>query len=258
MRTILIAGYGKMGSWLWELLKGTYQCAVYETNPEVKLQNPSVVFIESPFSISELKPDIFINCVSLKNTIQLFRELLPYLPAECILSDIASVKNNLRSYYPVCNRRFASVHPMFGPTFTDMSNPAGRKAYIISESDNNAKKFFEEIFKGLGISIIECNFEEHDRQMAKYLSEPILMAMLFARTGATMTVGGTTHERFHELSRQVLSEDSGLLNSILSNPYTCEVISSMTGYLIKLNDSVKSGNTVNTEDLLANLIAEKR
>ncbi len=253
MRKILIAGYGKMGSWLWELLNRDYQCAVYETCTEVKKRNPLVFYIESTDSLSEFNPDILINCVSLNNTITVFEELSPYLSEGCILSDIASVKKNLKSYYSGSGRRFASVHPMFGPTFTDMANPAGRKAYIISESDVAAKKFFSEIFTGKGIIINECNFEEHDKHMAKYLSIPVLMAMLFAGTAAPGNVEGTTYARYHELSRQVLNEDSGLLNSILANPYTCGVISSLIDYLVKANDSILSGIPISTEELLSNL-----
>jgi len=257
MRRIRIAGYGKMGSWLWRLLEKDYKCAVYETNTEVKRQNPSINYLESAGAISKFNPDLLINCVSLKNTIPLFLELSPCLPEECILSDIASVKNNLKSYYSSTNRRFASVHPMFGPTFTDMSNPSGRKAYIISESDKSAIDFFNEVFSGQGIITIECNFEEHDRQMADYLSAPVLMAMLFAGTGATMTIEGTTHERYHELSRQVLNEDSGLLNSMLLNPYTGDIISSMIGYLEKANDSIMSGIPIDFGELLSHLNVKK-
>ena len=167
MKKILIAGYGKMGSWLCSLLGRDHKCAVYEIDSHIRIQHPHVHFFNSAHQISEFEPDILINCVDLKSTIQVFRELSQYLPEKCVLSDITSVKTGLQSYYSGCNHRFVSIHPMFGPTFTDMSNPVDRTAYIISESDNQAKNFFDEIFTAEGIKTVECTFDEHDRLMAK-------------------------------------------------------------------------------------------
>ena len=249
MNRILIAGYGKMGSWLCTLLGKRYKCAVYEIDNDVRNQNPNVIFIDSANQISDFKPEILINCVNLKNTITVFRELSQYLPEECILSDITSVKNDLQEYYKKSNHRFVSVHPMFGPTFTDMSRPVGRTAYIISESDNLAKNFFNQIFIGEGIKTVECTFDEHDMLMSKLLSLPVLQAILFAGTGAIEPDRGTTYEKYHDLTRMVLGENQGLLNSILANPYTVNVISEMIETLSNAKDSILSGKTIQTKQL---------
>ena len=46
-----------------------------------------------------------------------FEEVLPYLPKDCILSDIASVKTGLKEWYEQTGMAYVSTHPMFGPTF---------------------------------------------------------------------------------------------------------------------------------------------
>ena len=257
MNRILIAGYGKMGSWLCTLLGKKYKCAVYEIDNDVRNQNPNVFFIDSASQISDFEPEIFINCVNLSNTITVFRDLSQYLTAGCILSDITSVKNDLQSYYSNCGHRFVSIHPMFGPTFTDMSRPVGRTAYLIGESDSLAKKFFNQIFIDEGIKTVECTFNEHDRLMSKLLSLPVLQAILFAGTGAIEPVKGTTYEKYHDLTRMVLGENQGLLNSILANPYTVSVISEMIETLSNAKDSILSGKPIKTEQLF-NQVESKR
>jgi prephenate dehydrogenase len=71
--------------------------------------------------IKEFQPELVINAVSLHKTIEVFEEVLPYLPESCILSDITSVKTPLREFYLNSGRRFVSTHPMFGPTFAKAS-----------------------------------------------------------------------------------------------------------------------------------------
>ena len=46
--------------------------------------------------------------------------MLPLLPQDCILSDIASVKTGLKDFYEASGRRYVSTHPMFGPTFANL------------------------------------------------------------------------------------------------------------------------------------------
>jgi len=250
MNRILIAGYGKMGSWLWSLFAKDYDCAVYETKSGLKEIYSSVNFLGSPEEIISFKPDLFINCVNLNKTIDVFRELLPHLPKNCVIADIASVKKELPDFYAKAGHRFASVHPMFGPTFTDMNNPAGRSAYVISESDAETKKIFIRQFEKVGILTHECSFTVHEMHMAQHLSVPILLSIIFAGTTETVPHTGTTFEKYFRLTEMVLGEDPGLQNDILSNPYTREVISKMIETLTSTDYSILNGNAIPTGQLL--------
>jgi prephenate dehydrogenase len=69
------------------------------------------------------------------------------LPASCIISDIASVKNGLKDFYAGCGYRFVSTHPMFGPTFASLNNLSSENAIIISESDHLGKTFFRDLYR---------------------------------------------------------------------------------------------------------------
>jgi prephenate dehydrogenase len=244
---VVIAGYGKMGSWLWNLLHDKFKVAVYETDKRIIDSTSGVDFIDPVSRISEFNPDIFINCVTPYNTIAAFQTVLPYLSADCILSDIASVKEGLVPFYDKCRHRFVSVHPMFGPTFSDMARPGGLTAYIISESDEKSKGFFRDIFSGAAINQIDIGFEEHDRLMATTLSVPVLSALLLHSAGTVDRVAGTTYEKYYELASRVFSEDDDLLNYILSNYNTQNVISKMSETLKQISEALAEGRAITRE-----------
>ena len=83
-----------------------------------------------------------INAVSLKHTLDAFRRVLPLLPQDCILSDIASVKTGLKDFYEASGRRYVSTHPMFGPTFANLGALHDENAVIITEGDYMGRIFF--------------------------------------------------------------------------------------------------------------------
>ena len=103
---IAIIGAGNMGSWLVESLCLDYEVGVFDTD-----RNKMKYFFNSRKflyyeEIMDFKPDILINAVSLDRTIAVFDELVPYMPDECIIADITSVKSGLTEYYKNLGRRF--------------------------------------------------------------------------------------------------------------------------------------------------------
>ena len=115
---ILILGAGKMGTFFCDVLSFKHDVAVFDKD----IQRLRFTFNAQRFTtydeIKEFKPELLINAVTVKYTISAFNEVLPFLPENCILSDIASVKTGLPEFYEKCNHQFVSTHPMFGPTFT--------------------------------------------------------------------------------------------------------------------------------------------
>ncbi len=217
---ILIAGAGKMGSWLAETLCLDYEVGVYDTNPDsLKYLFNTYRFME-PGEISDFKPQIVINAVGLKQTEQAFDTLLPFLPEDCILSDITSVKNGLEEYYIKSGRRFVSTHPMFGPTFGNIRNLSDQNAIIIKESDPAGKKFFMDFYGLLKLKIFEYSFVEHDQIIAYSLSVPFSSTIVFSACMKKLEVPGTTFKAHLDIARGLLSEDDDLLSGILLNKYS--------------------------------------
>ena len=130
--------------------------------------------------IRAFKPELVINAVTLKYTIPVFEQVLPFLPQDCIVSDIASVKTDLKEYYEKTDRRYVSTHPMFGPTFANLQQLSEENAIIISEGDYMGRIFFKDLYQKLGLNIYEYTFEEHDKTVAYSLSIPFVSTFVFA------------------------------------------------------------------------------
>ena len=217
---ILILGAGKMGSFFCDMLSFEHEVAVYDTDP----QRLRFTFNCQRFSdleeIRDFEPQLVINAVTVKYTIDAFRQVMPLLPPACILSDIASVKNGLPEFYAGCNHPFVSTHPMFGPTFASLSNLSSENAIIISESDHLGKVFFKDLYSTLHLNIFEYTFAEHDETIAFSLSIPFASTLVFASVMKHQDAPGTTFKRHMAIARGLMSEDDYLLQEILFNPRT--------------------------------------
>jgi prephenate dehydrogenase len=239
---IAIAGAGNMGSWLVESLCLDYEVGIYDSDrSKLKYFFNSRKFIYME-EIHDFMPDMIINAVSLKKTIPVFRELLPYISSECILADITSVKKGLAAFYKDAGHRFVSSHPMFGPTFGDVRNLRNENAIIIKESDPEGKAFFRSLYESLNINIYDYSFEEHDRTIAYSLSLPFSSSLVFASCMKRQDAPGTTFRKHNEIARGLLSEDNYLLSEILMSPYSLEQVENVRDKLNQLIELIKLGD----------------
>lgn len=217
---ILIAGAGKMGSFFCDLLSFKHDVAVYDPDPQRLRFTFNTMRFASLDEVDAFAPDMVINAATVKYTIEAFRMLLPHLPGNCILSDIASVKTGLPEFYADAGHPFVSTHPMFGPTFASLSNLSNENAIIIKESDHLGKVFFKDLYNELQLHIEEYTFEEHDETIAYSLSIPFASTLVFAGIMKHQSAPGTTFKRHMAIARGLMSEDDYLLSEILFNPNT--------------------------------------
>lgn len=235
IKKILIAGAGKMGSWLAETLCLDYEVAVYDIDPEKLKYLFNTYRFRSYEELADFNPDLFINAVGLKQTEPLFKEIIPYLPENIILADITSVKNGLDEFYKGCERRFVSTHPMFGPTFGSIRDMSGQNAIIISESDEVGKEFFREFYGSLNLKLYDYSFVEHDQIIAYSLSVPFTSSIVFSACMKKLEVPGTTFKHHLDIAQGLLSEDDDLLSGILLNRYS---IGKLTEIMKRLEDLI--------------------
>ena len=231
---ILVLGAGKMGSFFIDLLSFDHEVAVFEKDPKRMRFTYNCQRFTQLDDIRDFRPELVINAVTLKYTIPVFKEVIPYLPEECIISDIASVKTDLLEFYQGCGRRYVSTHPMFGPTFANLHQLSEENAIIISEGDYMGRIFFRDLYSRLGLNIYEYTFEEHDRTVAYSLSIPFVNTFVFSAVMKHQDAPGTTFKRHMKIARGVLSEDDYLLQEILFNPYTHEQVSQIRTELKEL------------------------
>lgn len=235
---ILILGAGKMGSFFIDLLSFDHEVAVYEKDAKRMRFTYNCQRFSQLDEIDAFCPEMVINCVTLKYTIQAFEEVIPHLPKDCILSDISSVKTELKDYYDQCGHRYVSTHPMFGPTFANLNQLSEENAIIISEGDYMGRCFFKDVYSRLGLNIYEYTFDEHDRTVAYSLSIPFVSTFTFAAVMQPQDAPGTTFKRHMNIARGVMSEDDYLLQEILFNPYTHGQVTQIRTELKELLDII--------------------
>ena len=217
---ILILGAGKMGSFFADVLSFDHETAVYETDPKRMRFLYNTLRFTTMEEIRDFRPDLVINCVTLKYTIDVFRQVIPNLGQDCIISDIASVKTGLKDFYEETGMHYVSTHPMFGPTFANLGALSSENAIVISEGDYLGRVFFLDLYRRLGLNVHEYTFEEHDEAMAYSLSVPFVSTFVFSAVMKHQDAPGTTFKRHLKIAKGVLSEDDTLLREILFNPRT--------------------------------------
>lgn len=235
---ILVLGAGKMGAFFLDLLSFDHETAVYEKDPKRMRFTYNCQRLTTLEEIREFRPELVINAVTVKYTIHAFEEVMPYLPKECIISDISSVKTGLKDFYTTCGHPYVSTHPMFGPTFANLSNLREENAIIISEGDYMGRIFFKDLYSRLGLNIYEYTFEEHDKTVAYSLSIPFVSTFVFAAVMKHQDAPGTTFKRHMRIAKGVLSEDDYLLQEILFNPYTHDQVAQIREELKDLLDII--------------------
>lgn len=235
---ILVLGAGKMGTFLTDVLCLQHEVALFDTDPKRLRFVFNTLRMTTYQEVQAFEPELVINCVTLKFTIDAFKAVIPHLPKNCILSDIASVKTGIESYYQSTGMRYVSTHPMFGPTFATLDNLSTQSAIIISESDHMGKAFFKDLYGSLKLNIFEYSFDEHDQTIAYSLSIPFASTLVFASVMVPQEAPGTTFKRHMDIAKGLLSEDDYLLTEILFNPYTHNQVAKIRAELKTLLDII--------------------
>jgi prephenate dehydrogenase len=214
--------------------------AVYDVDEMKAGHGSGVTRLRSLHEVREVEPGLLINAVTLQHTVAAFEDVAPFLPHECILCDMASIKGKIADYYEKAHFRFVSVHPMFGPTFADMDALRGENAVIIAESCKEGQDLLRGFFTRRHVRVFEYTFEEHDRMMAYSLTTPFVASLVFAACVDAKAVPGTTFTRHLAIARSLLAEDDHLLAEILFNPHSLAELAKITSRLELLKHIIKA------------------
>lgn len=247
---ILIIGAGKMGSFFGDLLSFDHEVAMIDRDPQKLRFTYNVERFTRPEQIEAFAPELVINAATVKYTIPAFEEVMPYLPAGCIISDIASVKTGLPEFYAGCGHPFVSTHPMFGPTFASLSNLTDENAIVIREGDHLGRIFFLDLYRRLHLHIEEYTFAEHDETIAYSLSIPFASTLAFGAVMKHQDAPGTTFKRHLAIARGLMSEDDFLLQEILFNPLTPEKLDMIIENLSRLRRIVAARDAASMKEFI--------
>jgi prephenate dehydrogenase len=252
---LAILGFGRMGSWLAEALGADNQVAVYDIDRRKTHNAANVTALKEIAELKDFKPQMIINAVNLQNIISAFESVAEYLPDDCIISDVASIKGELPRFYQRSGKRFVSIHPMFGPTFAKMSLLQGENAIIISESDKAAAGFFRAFFTKCGLNVSDCTFDEHDELMAYSLTLPFASSIVFAAClpGRSEVVPGTTFARHRAIAHGLLGEDDFLLAEVLFNQHSLAQLEKINSRLEFLKHIIRAKDYEEAQKFFAKL-----
>jgi len=250
---ILVMGAGKMGSFFIDLLSFDHEVAVFEKDPLRMRFTYNCQRMTSYDEVKAFAPELVINAVTVKYTIPAFKEIIPYLPKDCIITDISSVKTGLKEFYESTGMHYASSHPMFGPTFANLNQLHEENAIIINEGDFIGRLFFKDVYQKLGLNIYEYSFEEHDKTVAYSLSIPFVSTFVFAAVMKHQDAPGTTFKRHMRIAKGVLNEDDYLLQEILFNPYTHDQVSQIRTELKELLEIIDNKDAAGMKHYLSKI-----
>lgn len=250
---ILVIGAGNMGAWMVESLCLQHDVAVFDKNKSKLRYFFNTHRFVSLEQIEGFRPELVINAVSLQNTVKAFNDILPYLPENCIISDITSVKTGLPEFYHQSGRRFVSSHPMFGPTFGNLKELSSQSAILIKEGDEEGKAFFRAFYESLNLNLYEYTFEAHDQTTAYSLSIPFVSTLVFGACMKHQEAPGTTFKKHMAIAHGLMTEDPYLLSEILFSPNTLPQIERIREELEVLLNLVKSRDTAALHQFIAKI-----
>jgi prephenate dehydrogenase len=225
---IAVLGTGHMGGWFSHEFSKNHEVAVYDINRQKTEQLNGARLLTDLSDLRDFRPELLLNAVTLKYTTAVFVEAVPYLPGDCLIADIASIKGDIPDFYGRHPFPFVSLHPMFGPHFADLNQLQDKNAIIITESDPGGKDFFRQFFKFYNLHIFEHTFAEHDEIMAESLGLPFATSIVFAAAASGYTVPGTTFSRQKDIAGKLLREENSLLCEVLFNPATLQVLENVS------------------------------
>jgi len=247
---ICILGAGKMGTWLTDALCLDHEVAIFDRDMSKLRYIFNTQRLTQFEEITEFAPEILINAVSLKYTLPAFKEVLPYVPKNCILSDISSVKTGLQEFYETSGYRYVSTHPMFGPTFANLNDLSMHHAIIITQGDHLGKAFFKDFFSSLKLNIHEYSFDGHDETIAYSLSIPFASSLVFGACMKHQKAPGTTFSKHMNIAKGLMSEEDYLLTEILFNPYTYQQVENIRFQLKHLLSLIEKKDTEGLQEFL--------
>ena len=96
---ILILGAGKMGSFFTDILSFQHETAVFDVNPHQLRFVYNTYRFTTLEEIKDFEPELVINVETVRYTLDAVRKVLPVLPKDCNLSDLASVQTGLKTFF---------------------------------------------------------------------------------------------------------------------------------------------------------------
>ncbi len=214
-----IVGMGRMGSWMARRLspfvdvlcndirriKGYRSVSLHEIARRCDL-----IMVSTP---SDVAPRI------VKRVGRLMRE-------DSLIFDIATVKGDLKRELLSVRGRACSLHPMFGP----MARQDREQRVVLMEVKGECEDLVS-LLERAGLVVERGSMDEHDRVVARTIGLPYLIALslLKIRRDEMRIYEGTSFSYLMNLSSALVSDDVGLVSTILGMKEMPEAVKEFVG-----------------------------
>lgn len=212
----VVVGIGSIGRWVAESLAEHHSVFAYDVDQSQYELLQRVRPVLSLSDIADLSPDCVLCATPLQTTDQVLLQLNSLLPTNVALGDVASIKWRPQSAYRQMSRKFVSIHPMFGPTFTNMTDLVNHELIMIEESNSELLEVFADICARHQIITRSLSFAEHDELMLSSLLTPYLCSLLFLKLPKDPQAPGTSFARHHQLARSIFRNTPEFLAEVFS------------------------------------------
>lgn len=243
---LVIGGAGLMGRWFADFLDSQ--------GFEVTIADPAqaVDEFESVSDWRTLDIDTFYM-VLVATPMQVANDVLEALAKrspDAIVLDISSLKEPVRPGLEAlveAGVAVVSLHPMFGPDVVLLS---GRHVVLVDLGNQSALDAARALFEDTMATIVEMEFDQHDRAMALVLGLSHAINIVFGdtlansrqRAGRLSEVSSTTFAHQLAVAGQVAHENPHLYFEIQAlNPYSDEVFDALATSVDRLRRQVATG-----------------
>ena len=236
--TIGIIGYGNFGSFLHRLsTQHLPQANVVVFSSRSKPDGKTFVTFEDA-----CKADIVIPAVSISTFAETLERMKPFLGGNTIVADVCTVKVMPVEALRRAGVRFIATHPMFGPESFEKhgGNLRGLRLVVCDHTlSTETYARFLEWTRTLGIVVIECSADRHDRDLANtlFLTHLISQSMIdgtFERTAIDTPSFGFLMDAVESVRR-----DKELFKDVYRyNPYCKEALERFKTSLREVEESL--------------------
>ncbi len=227
----IVGSKGRMGSYLIKRL---------QSKPKAKASY-DVHGIDIPLESANLQEfcnnaSLILLCIPAYALQDMLKILVPYMPSDCILSDITSVKEQPLSYMQKhWQGPIVGTHPLFGN-----NTPKGSDLPVAivptKSSTQEHVKFVEELFLSLDCRVFSCTAQKHDEAMAAIQNLNFITSLAYfaalAQDESLLPFLTPSFKKRQNSAQKLLTEDAELFGGLYeANPYSQQLVRKYMAFL---------------------------
>lgn len=225
MKTLSVIGVGAFGEFILKHITPYFETSIYDEFRD--LTDVADIYNVKVCNLDEVvKSDILIISVPVRSIQSVANQIKNKLKAGQLIMDVASVKcfpteclvKTLPSYVDI-----VGLHPLFGPQSGKISIH-GQNIAVVNVRGHKIAKVSSFLSDRLGLNVIECSAEEHDRQMAYVQGLTHMIAKVFQTMDMPHIYQETkTFSLLRQMVEMIKDDSDELFNAIQTdNPYVEE------------------------------------